>query len=92
MFKVTIKYCYGDYKDLTTNIKSDYENEAICKAIKKFFGKSAQFYENYELNRDSNSAGGYGQIGKPISYNQHSMITGRVRIDVECASSTRSNS
>lgn len=97
MTKIRIVKCYGDLQEwswrptaktmekLASEAKElgiDMEEELLRTAVRRFFGKGAFFWKNYELRNE----GDYGQICEPLPRNLgggYSCITGRIRIDIE---------
>jgi len=81
MKKVTIKFCYGDYKTLVSNHKTDDDDTAIERAISKHFGVNAGFFIDNGISTNQNQ---YGQIGHHVkSENFSTMDTGRLLITVD---------
>jgi len=81
MKTVTISECKSNGKIWESRHKTENDELAIEKAIKKQFGENAGFHRDTGLA----DIGMYGQIAVPIGKQpgQSSTITGRVRIDVE---------
>ncbi|GLR55205.1 hypothetical protein GCM10007923_64270 [Shinella yambaruensis] len=80
MKTVTIRQCYGDHTEWTSTHRTDDDQVAIERAIKRRFGVRAAFYEDNGLSTESKK---YGQIGHPTKWGNASMDTGRVSIRVE---------
>lgn len=80
MKTVTIQYCYGEHKTIVSHHRTDDDDAAIESAIRKHYGKRAQFFRDNGICTTSTQ---YGQIGHYVDrIGAASMDTGRVSIQV----------
>lgn len=80
MKTVTIHFTYGDNKDLVSRHRTNDDQEATERAIKKHFGSRASFFKD---NGISTATTTYGQIGHYVELaGCYSMDTGRVWIEI----------
>lgn len=80
MLRLTIEFC-GSNEKITTRIKTDDEQDALEKGVKKLFGKKAFFARDRGLNL-AGKIGGYGQVFKQLEGFATS-LTNRIYINIE---------
>jgi hypothetical protein len=82
MIRVTIRECRDNGSQWTSQHRSESDEEAFAKALRKHWGTRASFFLNHGLSRQI-EGGCYGQVMRWLDTSQYSSITGRVRIDFE---------
>ncbi len=79
MKTVTISECKAGGKSWTHTARTDDDQTAIARTIKRHFGRKAWFWRDNGLKNQ----GMYGQIAEPIpGHNASNCVTGRVSISV----------
>lgn len=81
VFSVTITECYGEHTRHHLMIRSMTRGGVVDAAIKKVYGNSAVFFDNYEMSTAGTT---FGQAGVRIPGDGSvSMFTGRLCVEVE---------